>query len=91
MLYVRCGTVYIMEKSKHGNADWCHQFRVDNGRLMTDKNMDLMAAYPEKVDQYIQQKVKTFFLFVWYSGKMDGSDGSGWFDCKYFFHPFLKS
>ncbi|KAI3804211.1 hypothetical protein L1987_25588 [Smallanthus sonchifolius] len=31
--------------------------RVDDGCLMTDENMDLvMAAYPEKVDQYTQQK-----------------------------------
>ncbi|KAL4589420.1 hypothetical protein LXL04_002327 [Taraxacum kok-saghyz] len=30
---------------------------VDNGCLMTDENMDLvMAAYPEKVHQFMQQK-----------------------------------
>ncbi|KAF5816802.1 putative spleen exonuclease [Helianthus annuus] len=31
--------------------------RVDDGCLMTDENMDLvMAAYPERVDQFLQQK-----------------------------------
>nr|XP_043629260.1 flap endonuclease GEN-like 1 [Erigeron canadensis] len=31
--------------------------RVDNGCLMTDENMDLvMAAYPEKVDQFVRLK-----------------------------------
>ncbi|KAJ9556434.1 hypothetical protein OSB04_011048 [Centaurea solstitialis] len=31
--------------------------RVDNGCLMTDENMDLvMAAYPEKVDRFLQEK-----------------------------------
>ncbi|KAI3756867.1 hypothetical protein L1987_56691 [Smallanthus sonchifolius] len=31
--------------------------RVDDGCLMTDENMDLvMSAYPEKVDQFTQQK-----------------------------------
>ncbi|KAI3693338.1 hypothetical protein L6452_33173 [Arctium lappa] len=31
--------------------------RVDNGCLMTDENMDLViAAYPEKVDQFMQEK-----------------------------------
>lgn len=36
---------------------------VDNGCLTTDENMDLvMAAYPEKVNQFMQQKVRIFLL-----------------------------
>lgn len=38
---------------------------IDNECVMTDENMHLvMAAYPQKVNQFIQQKVRIFlFLF----------------------------
>lgn len=59
--------IEILDESDVSNV------HVDNGCLMTDENMDLvMAAYPEKVNQFIQQKVKKKILFIWYRGGKNG-------------------
>ncbi|KAL4560969.1 hypothetical protein LXL04_033127 [Taraxacum kok-saghyz] len=54
---VHTTTTYLEDSQVQEDDESVNNVHVDNGCLMTDENMDLvMAAYPEKVQQFMQQK-----------------------------------